>query len=271
MAEKRRRRKTETSERLSHPAARRDEMEEWLLSFLDLLTLLMAAFIFILAYASFYPETTTSTALCPPPQPIPPSLAATTTTPPPATGQAVGAPPASATRDEAAVANVPPAQPSGEMEAAIDPMTRKLAEQLKEKLKGFEAGPDLTVGILPGRITLSIQENILFPTGRSGLAASADAIMAQIAPALANDRYTLSIEGHTDNVPINNERYHSNWELSAARAISVVEQLQAKGIPAHRLRAVAYADTQPVADNADPAGRGRNRRVVITIHVDKTE
>lgn len=230
---------TRSRSRAIKPAARKpflqrssrpDDTEEWLLSFLDLLTLLMASFTFMLSFAHF-------------------------TQTKPITGPAT--PCASAQAAKTAPA------------PEIDPLTRRLAEQLRDKLKRFNGNPDLSIDILPGRITLSMREQILFASAQAELAMSADSIMSEIAPALSNNPYTLSVEGHTDNIPISGGRYKSNWELSAARAISVVEQLVQRGIPSNRLRAVAYGDTQPIADNATPEGRGQNRRVVIVVHMEK--
>jgi chemotaxis protein MotB len=76
----------------------------------------------------------------------------------------------------------------------------------------------------------------------------------------------LRLEGHTDSKPISNIRFKNNWELSAARAIAVLESFaQSHGIPPSRLAVVAYADTMPKAANDSEAGRSANRRVDVTI------
>ena len=77
----------------------------------------------------------------------------------------------------------------------------------------------------------------------------------------------IYIEGHTDNRPIKTAQFPSNWELGAARATSVLHFLASQQIDANRMRAVTYADTKPLADNATEQGRQRNRRVNIVIKV----
>lgn len=75
----------------------------------------------------------------------------------------------------------------------------------------------------------------------------------------------VSVEGHTDNVPINTTQFPSNWELSAARAISVVRLLQQQGINGQRLRAIGYADSLPLQSNDTVEGRAANRRVNLVL------
>lgn len=85
----------------------------------------------------------------------------------------------------------------------------------------------------------------------------------RVAEALLASDVSITIAGHTDNIPIHTSLYPSNWELSAARAIEVAELMQRIGIPGDRLSAVGYADTKPRADNETPEGRRQNRRVEI--------
>jgi chemotaxis protein MotB len=75
----------------------------------------------------------------------------------------------------------------------------------------------------------------------------------------------IQIEGHTDNVPISNPAFPSNWELSSARAGSVVRLLVEQGVPPARLVAIGYADNKAIDTNATPEGRARNRRVNVLI------
>ncbi|OYW13024.1 MAG: hypothetical protein B7X02_02975 [Rhodospirillales bacterium 12-54-5] len=88
---------------------------------------------------------------------------------------------------------------------------------------------------------------------------------------LAEKKIRIEVEGYTDNVPIATAKYPSNWELSGARASSVVRYLISQGFPAEKIRAVGYADTHPKAPNEDTAGnpivanRGLNRRVVVKL------
>lgn len=92
----------------------------------------------------------------------------------------------------------------------------------------------------------------------------------QLAP-LAKEKVLISVEGHTDDTPVEGEQFPSNWELSSARAANVVRYLIANGFPEHKIRAVGYGDTQPKAPNRDargnpiPANQELNRRVVIKL------
>ncbi len=85
----------------------------------------------------------------------------------------------------------------------------------------------------------------------------------QIGRILAAQKYTIDIAGHTDDIPIQTERFNSNWELSAARAIAVARDLISLGIAPDRISVVGYSDTKPVASNEDELGRARNRRIEI--------
>jgi chemotaxis protein MotB len=77
---------------------------------------------------------------------------------------------------------------------------------------------------------------------------------------------TITVSGHTDDVPISNANYRDNWDLAAARASSVVQAMQDTGmVSAERMKAVSYGETQPVASNATPEGREENRRIIIEI------
>jgi len=80
------------------------------------------------------------------------------------------------------------------------------------------------------------------------------------------------VEGHTDSLPISNARYASNWELSTARATSVLAKfLEEHGVLPERVSAAGYAEFRPIATNATPEGRVRNRRVDVVLLLDGTE
>lgn len=82
---------------------------------------------------------------------------------------------------------------------------------------------------------------------------------------LRESPHPIAVHGHTDAVPIHSVRYPSNWELSGARAGSVVRYFEANGIDKQRLRAVGFADTRPLADNDSAEGRASNRRVELVL------
>lgn len=118
----------------------------------------------------------------------------------------------------------------------------------------------------PHGVEIGIDAKILFNVGDARLLPDSSPVLNQIAHALS-DHATgdILVEGHTDSVPIANAKYESNWELSSARAGSVVRYLTERGIAPHRLAAIGRADTQPLVAGDDAAARARNRRVTIFV------
>lgn len=205
----------------------RDEIEDehgWLMTFGDLMSLLLVMFVFIVAFASFEPERYSASQS---PQPAP-----ETTEPAPA-------PP------------VPAAEPPAEAE--LDPAFELL-------------GNDVQVSIQKGQINLQIPDSILFPAGAAELSADGVPVLDRIAELLKRSPYAISIEGHTDNIPIRTPRFPSNWELSASRAAAVLRYLIERGVEPTRMRAIGYADTRPIAPNDTPESRAKNRRVTLVLH-----
>lgn len=115
-------------------------------------------------------------------------------------------------------------------------------------------------------LVVSLQEIGFFDSGSAVLKSGALPALSKIAAILSNTPQNLRVEGHTDNVPIHNPQYASNWELSTARATEVLNLLITRfGIAPQRLSAAGYAKFHPVASNATPQGRARNRRVDIVV------
>jgi len=136
-----------------------------------------------------------------------------------------------------------------------------------DQLKALDA-EQMRIEVSSGQINLHLPEAILFETGQSDLLADANELLEKIAPILAQTEFPVSVEGHTDDVPIRSTQFPSNWELSSARATVVIRKLIDTGIDFKRLKAIGLADTQPIADNQTEQGRQKNRRVNIIIHAD---
>jgi len=119
----------------------------------------------------------------------------------------------------------------------------------------------------PGQIRLQMHANLLFDAAGAKLSKKAKRTLKNIARVLDNYQGTIEVAGHTDNIPLTKGRFHSNWELSSARAASVVEALIGLGIAQNRLSATGYADTRPVASNATSQGRAKNRRVEFIVNM----
>ena len=114
-------------------------------------------------------------------------------------------------------------------------------------------------------VTIEINDSILFSPGQALLQAPLIKAMSAIAEVLAPTDFPITIEGHTDNVPINTLQFPSNWELSAVRATTVLRLFADAGVEPSRLTAIGYADTRPVEPNLLAEGKARNRRVTILI------
>lgn len=114
-------------------------------------------------------------------------------------------------------------------------------------------------------IEIELSSSLLFPSGDALPLNSAFDLIERIAGILAPYDNPIHVEGFTDNLPIRSRLYPTNWELSAARAATVVRMLSAGGIEAGRLAAVGYGEHRPIADNSTEAGRRANRRVVLLV------
>jgi len=142
-------------------------------------------------------------------------------------------------------------------------------EQLVEKMKGEIAKGQVTISELEGKLTVNLVEAILFDSGKAEIKPDGLVVLGKVTEILktVNDK-SIRIEGHTDNVPISGpltQRYQTNWELSAARAINVARYLQKQAIDPAHLSAAAFGEFKPVADNATPEGRAKNRRIEIVL------
>jgi len=114
-------------------------------------------------------------------------------------------------------------------------------------------------------IEVEIKTDILFPSGSAQLAPYAVDVIQRLGGALAPFPNPIRVEGHTDNKPIKTVAFYSNWELSAARAGSVVRVLQGRGVGPERLAVIGYGDQRPIQPNDTEQGRNANRRVVVVI------
>lgn len=114
-------------------------------------------------------------------------------------------------------------------------------------------------------IEIELNSSLLFPSGDALPLDAGFNLIERIAGILAPYQNPIHVEGFTDNIPINSRLYPTNWELSAARAASVVRMLGIGGVNPQRLAAVGYGEFRPVADNTTAAGRRANRRVVLLI------
>ena len=155
--------------------------------------------------------------------------------------------------------------------AASDGTERVKAREaeLRASLQKEIAGRDVEINRLKDQLSVRVLDRILFRSGSSAILPAGEAVLAKLAPTLAKGSEYIRVEGHTDNVPIGEalrDTYASNWELSTARAASVVRYLQQRGkIGPERLEAVGFGEYRPVDSNDKPDTRQRNRRVEIVL------
>lgn len=149
-------------------------------------------------------------------------------------------------------------------QAAADSL-ESIADRVREAFGELILGEQLKVRGNELWIEIELSSSLLFPSGDALPNDAAFEIIEKIAKILAPYENPIHVEGFTDNLPIQTAQFPTNWELSAARAASIVRMLAMDGVNQGRLAAVGYGEFQPVADNATAEGRARNRRVVLVV------
>jgi chemotaxis protein MotB len=150
-----------------------------------------------------------------------------------------------------------------EVQGTYDELVGKLEEEIQRG--------EVKISELKGKLTVNVVDKILFDSGKATLKGNGLKVLQQIGDVLktAADK-NVQVEGHTDNVPISTPQYPTNWELSMARATTVLHFLHNKvGIPGERLSAVGFGEYQPISSNSTPAGRAQNRRIQIVLTTNK--
>jgi chemotaxis protein MotB len=141
----------------------------------------------------------------------------------------------------------------------------KLAQDLLSTLAPLVKEGKVRVTQNSRGVSVEINASVLFDPGNARLTSESSEALRAVAALLKEDSHNVQVEGHTDNQPISNPQFPSNWELSAVRASSVVRLFIDAGVAPGRLTAVGLSDNMPVAQNDTPQGRARNRRVAVTI------
>ncbi|HUO18607.1 MAG TPA: flagellar motor protein MotD [Steroidobacteraceae bacterium] len=141
----------------------------------------------------------------------------------------------------------------------------RVADQVQNALGDLVRRNLMTVRRKEMWVEVELRTDILFTSGSAQPAPTAVPVLERLAQVLAPLPNAIRVEGYTDNVPIRTSVFYSNWELSAARAGSVVRVLSGQGVDPGRLAVVGYGEQRPVASNDTPEGRNANRRVVVVI------
>lgn len=156
-----------------------------------------------------------------------------------------------------------------QLQALIDQQKAKGAElkkKMTDALGGFSSS-ELTISNKNGKVYVSLQENLLFPSGSAKVNDKGKLALAKLAEVLnVNPDISVNIEGHTDSIPMRGAKFEDNWALSTARATSIVRILvNDYRVDATRVVASGHSQYDPVDTNATPEGRGKNRRTEIIL------
>ena len=153
-------------------------------------------------------------------------------------------------------------------EEKIQEVSKTYGEML-EKMKSEVAKGQVTITELKGKLTVNMVEAILFDSGKAEVKSDGLKVLGKVTDVLKNVKdKSIRIEGHTDNIRIKGalaQKYPTNWELSAARAINVARYLQEQGIDPTLLSAAAFGEYKPIASNGTSEGRAKNRRIEIIL------
>jgi flagellar motor protein MotB len=168
-----------------------------------------------------------------------------------------------------------PVDRSAELNAQLDELRKQKAaadaraalfNEFVAKFKKMIDAGRVRIGVRRGRIVLSLRNDVLFDEGKTDLKPEGKQALAEIGQALKTVPGRLfQVSGHTDNLPIKNKEFGSNWELSTARAVVVVKFLAAQGVSAAVLSAAGYGEFDPISPNGEEKNRAKNRRIEISL------
>lgn len=145
------------------------------------------------------------------------------------------------------------------------PALQQTVAEVERFVKESGLQDSMSIDQAADRLVIRMKSAILFREGQAALAPEAEKVLAGLAPVLGRTPSALRVEGHTDDVPIKSAAFPSNWELSAARAISVTRYLEEHGVAKARLSVAGYGEFHPLVPNDGAPGRARNRRVEIVV------
>jgi len=147
----------------------------------------------------------------------------------------------------------------------LDEAAQQLADSIEDAMAELVDAGLIDVRRDKRWIEVEIKSSILFKSGSAELSGKSVPVLRKLADKIKPLDNVIHVEGFTDNIPINNFEYLSNWELSASRAASVVHLFARLGVDPQRMAAIGYGEFRPVASNTTAAGRATNRRVVLVI------
>jgi chemotaxis protein MotB len=243
--------------------------ERWVISYADLLTLLLA--LFVVLYASSTnnkiklqqeAESLVAAFHATPPAPVQNQSAGRGIMPHQVSPRPNPQPPPPARHTPAI-----PREVAQRLDAEVLAL-QKLQQKLQVLLQPLTAKKQVAMSAQPLTLTIQLNAAVLFPDGKAKLMPPAVALLAQVAGSLTQlpPQFTVVVQGYTDNQPIATAQFPSNWSLAVERAVSVVTLLESKGVSGSQLAAEGFGEFAPIATNSTAAGRAQNRRVILVIH-----
>ncbi|KXS52482.1 MAG: chemotaxis protein MotB [Marinobacter sp. T13-3] len=242
---------------------------DWIVTFADLATLLLTFFILLLSFAEMDIEKYRAMAN---------SMSAALGGTDNVVGEDIGGSPVSQVQSDA-VSLPEPTEALQQEPKFIDEQSQDsaettqipggvldLAQRLIQELESEVASEKLQINYDKDEVVIRFSEDATFPSGDATIKPAMIPIIERVVEVVSNCTGNILVSGHTDDRPISSSRYRSNWDLSAARAVSVVHELvMNREIPADRVVAAGRAETQPLVPNNSPENRAQNRRVEISI------
>ncbi|MCM2266934.1 MAG: OmpA family protein [Elusimicrobiales bacterium] len=149
--------------------------------------------------------------------------------------------------------------------AKVQEQEDNVADKIKQSMAEGQMSGLVQIDSNERRVKLVLTEAVLFDSGKADLKERAKEVLRPIAAELVKLPNDVWVEGHTDNVPIRSGRYATNWELSMARAYSVISFLQETGMDSKKLAGIGYGENRPAAENTTGEGRAKNRRIEISL------
>ena len=230
------------SSKLSH--------DRWLVSYADFITLLFAFFVVLYAFSKADQKKSSEVSVAI--QTGLQSLSLTNT----------------AKIPQGTKAAVQPSTPEHQMETGdiSTPSLRTIGRDLQQRLAPEISRGTIAIEFSRDGLVISLREAGFFGSGSARPRSETMPVLFKIADALQKTTYDVHIEGHTDNIPVHNHMFDSNWELSSARAVVITRMfLQLHSIEPQRLSASGFGQYQPIADNETAEGRAKNRRVDVVV------
>jgi len=241
--------------------------ERWVISYADLLTLLLATFVVLYASSQRdrHKADEVAKSFLQAFQGMPPAI--TTPTPTGSRGvlqhQDSAVPKPKETPGDSKLPKTMTHQLSDSMQT-LQALQMKLSALFQPMIEKHQ----MTVTSAPLTLTIQLDASVLFPSGEADLTPQGTALLKQVAAGFVSlpDGFRIVVQGYTDNQPIATAQFPSNWSLSAERAVTVVALFVASGVQGEQLAAEGFGEFSPVADNSTDAGRAQNRRVVVVVH-----